>query len=82
MFTRRKQANMNVAMDVPECHNIVLQTILTMNDSVDCRLRIVYMICTLSRIIRSSQSYTFSAVNYCWSMSHMHVRNTVISARC
>lgn len=82
MFTRRKRANMNVAMDAPECNNIVLQTILTMNDSVDCRLIIVYMMCTLSGIRRSSQSYAFSGVNYCWSMSHKHVRNTVISARC
>lgn len=73
---------MNVAMDAPECNTIVLQTILTMSDSVDCRLIIVYMMCMLSGIIRTSQSYTYSAVNCCWSMSHKHVRNTVISACC
>lgn len=82
MFTRQKRANVNIAMDAPECNDTDLQTILTMNDSVDCRLIIVYMMCMLSGIIRTSQSYTFSAVNYCWSMSHRHVRNTVISARC
>lgn len=47
---------MNVAMDAPACNNIDSQTILTIDDPVDCRLIIVYIMCMLSGIIRMSRS--------------------------
>lgn len=69
-------------MDAPACNSIDLQTILTIFDSVDCRLIIVYIMSMLSGIIGTSCSFSFSAVNYCWSMSHNHLINSVLSVLC
>lgn len=54
------------------------RTILTICDWVDCRVIIVYMTCMISGIERMSRS----AVNYCWSMSHNRLINSVILAQC